>query len=159
MDNITPIGGAAARAEEDPRIAQLRELRARRAQLEEARRLKQDQHELERQLEAEAQAIRDEERLAELVEEHGAVGVELEPVHTDFGMVIVRRCGALRYRRFQDEEKNDVASMTAFVLPCVLHPSRDTVEKWLDRQPAILIRIGQAIGRMAGIRADLTAKK
>lgn len=159
MDNITSIGGAAARQEEDPRVAQLRELRSRRKALEEAREAKQEQYELDRELEAEARAIKDEEKLAALVEEHGAIGVELEPVHTDFGMVIVRRCGALRYRRFQDEDKNDVSSMTAFVLPCVLHPSRDEVEKWLDRQPAILIRIGQAIGRMAGMRADLTAKK
>lgn len=146
---------------EDPRVLELRELRAKRAEL---RRQREEQAEaeagsLEAQLEAEQRALREEEALQKAIDAHGAVGKEIEPVATDLGMVIIRRCTALRWKKFQDKDDFSHDAFLALVSPCVLYPSSAELDQMLDKQPAILARLSNTVARLAGVRMADIAKK
>lgn len=144
---------------EDPRTLKLRELRAKRAAMVRAREEAQEQRESERALEDEQRAIADEEALAKAIEEHGEVGRVIEALHTDLGLIIIKRCSAIRWRKFQDADNFTNEAFTSLVTPCVIYPTAARFDEMLEEQPAILARASNAVAKLAGIRAAEIAKK
>lgn len=106
------------------------------------------------ELDAARRELADEQAINAAIDEHGILGRDIVAVPTDFGTVIVKRPGALRWRRFQDSDNYKTEALEAFFLPCVVHPTQTELKAMLDKQPAILVRIGNAVTKLAGIRRD-----
>lgn len=138
---------------------ELRQLRARRAELAAAREAKEAQLEEQRALDSERRALRDEEALGKLIDEHGPLGADIQSVETDEGLVVVKRASSLKFRRFMDKESFTTEELQALVRPCLLWPTASEFDAMLDRQPMIANRCALAIGRMAGIRNAEIVKK
>lgn len=138
---------------------QLRALRAQRAELQAARETLEADALEAAALEREQRALADEQALGRLVAEHGAIGVKLQTVETDRGLVVVQRPHALKWRRFQDRGSFTVDDVTALVRPCVVHPSLAEFDLLLDELPATLSRIASAVVELAGHRTTEVSKK
>lgn len=144
---------------EDTTTEQLRALRAQRAELQAAREAVEAASLQAAELEKEQRALADEQALGRLVAEHGAIGIKLQTVETDRGLVVVRRPHALKYRRFQDRGSFSVDDITALVRPCVVHPPLAEFDELLDELPASLARIANAVVELAGHRMGELSKK
>lgn len=153
----TPVSRLPSAAQDEH--AELAALRARRAELQAAREAREEAAAVKRLVEAERRAIQDEEALAAAVETYGEVGRHIEAVDTDLGVVIVKRASALRFKRFQDADTIDSKAASQLVRPCVVHPTLDVLDTMLDEQPGILLRLANAVSRLAGARANEVEKK
>jgi hypothetical protein len=130
----------------------LAELRARRKQLDDEADAGAAERLMLEQIEVEERAIRDREALAKAEADHGPVGKKIAVVQTAVGDVIVKRSNPLHFRRFQDAGKTTSDELERLVRPCVVYPDIPTFERWLEEQPAALLRCANAICELAGIR-------
>lgn len=146
---------AAEKKTESAREQQLRELRAARAAIEEQIEAKAGDAELER----ETRALEDAKALSAAIDQHGPLDRELATVDTDFGMVIVKRVSAMRFKKFMDQKEYKSDHLEVFVRPTIVHPNKALFDEWCEVQPAILIRCSDAIARLAGIRKSEVEKK
>lgn len=142
---------------ESPKVLELRALRAKRAEL--VRQREESEANIDQTLEDETRALRDEEAINKAVEEYGALGRKIEVVETDLGIVIVKRCPAMRWKKFTDADKWDNEAFRGLVTPLVVYPDSSGFDEMLDEQPATLQRVAQAVARMAGVRMQEVAKK
>lgn len=134
-------------------------LRAKRAELEQAREARDERRERDREVEAERAKIRLEEAIAKAESEIGPVGSHLAIVDTDLGPILLRRPQPLKFRRFQDKADSKSEDVEALVRPCVVYPSAAEVDVILHDLPATLIRLGNAVAELAGYRAAEVTKK
>jgi hypothetical protein len=147
---------ATTELETDPRVAELKQLRARRLALEtQAEEMGGGLTELER----EQRAVADAEALIKAVEEHGKLDVRIAKLQTDFGLVIIKRASANRYRKFQDDGEFKMENIEKLVRPCVVHPKLSEFDEWCEEQPAILTRASNVIARLGGWRKEEIEKK
>lgn len=143
--------------ENDPRVEELKALRARRLALEaeaEERNAKLDD-----ELGRERRAVSDAEALNKAIDEHGALDRVIGKVETDFGLVIVKRASATRFRKFQDDGEVKTQNIERFVRPCVVHPTLSEFDAWCEDQPFILVRCSNTIARLNGVRKEELEKK
>lgn len=143
------------KATESARERKLRELRNARAAVMEAIEEKAGDQEIER----EERALADAQKLVELVDEHGPLDRAIAAVETDFGLVVVKRVSAMRFKKFMDQKEYKSENVEVFVRPQVLWPSKAEFDEWCEEQPAILIRASDAIAKLAGIRKGEVEKK
>lgn len=117
-------------------------------------------------LEAAAQlaAVEDAERDATdaetLAAQKGRRGHDWAAVHTQRGVVVVKRPDGAIFKRFQeltgDPSMTDIEKL---VFPCVVHPDRSTFDRWYEERPAIATRCAAAIAQLAGSAASERAGK
>jgi hypothetical protein len=132
----------------------LSELRAKRAALAEERAKQEAERALVEQIEAEERALRDDEAIAAAEAEHGPVGKRIAVVHTDLGVIIVKRPNPLIFRRFQDKGTTKTEDFDQLVRPCLVYPSKTEFDRILEELPATLIRAANAVCALAGVRHD-----
>lgn len=128
-------------------------LEAKKAELkavEDAKAKEQELNELLRQ-EADSEAIR--------VAREAHTAGEIETVHTELGVVIVKRPKAPTYNRFRDESRYDTGSMKSLVLPCLVHPSKEEFDSLISELPAVLDRVADTVVSLAGRRERSLAGK
>lgn len=138
---------------------ELRQLRAKRAELAQRRAEQEAAAELENEVAAEQRALRDEQAIADAIEQHGPLDKAIATVETTLGTIIVKRASSLKFRRFQDKEAFTTEDVMQLIRPCVVHPPLAELDDWLEEQPGALARIGSAVARLAGVRQNELAKK
>lgn len=141
-----------------PAQMQLAELRARRAQVEDEIQARLTPSESD-ELAAEMRGIEDAEAVAKALAAGEKMGRTIEVLKTSIGWVIVKRCTAMKYRKFQDAGKFDSEDFEKLVRPQVIHPSLDVFDRMLIEQPMLVFVLGNALGRLAGIRKEDVEKK
>jgi hypothetical protein len=149
---------AAPNAPDTEAQRKLAALRARRAQLEDERAQLEAPTEAE-QLETEERAVADAEAINRAIQEHGRVDREIAIVRSSLGVVILKRCGALRYKKFQDADDFSVESCERLLRPNVIYPTITTLDDMLEKQPMIAMHCANALGRLAGVRKEDVQKK
>jgi hypothetical protein len=162
MTVLTAVSDADAAADapaEDPNKARLRELKAQRAELVARREAAAEEAAAAEDMRREERALRDEQALDAAIAKHGALDKRVATVETDLGLIIVTRPTALKYRRFQDKGSFETDDVIAFVRPCVVHPPLAEFDELLDELPATLIRLANAVVKLAGQRKGELEKK
>jgi hypothetical protein len=111
------------------------------------------------QLEALNRELADARAIDKAETELGPVGKRILAVHTDLGVVIVKRPAAPTYKRFQDEAKTTTESLEKLVRGSLVHPDAATFDRIVDELPATLARVANAVCALAGVRAEEVAGK
>lgn len=128
--------------------------RARRRAAEEERASRAATQQLTDEVEAEERAASDAEAIAKAETEHGPIGKKIRAVHTDLGVIIVKRSHPVAWRAFQDKAESTTLAFYELVHPCVVHPDKDEFDRILDELPATLIRAADAVAYLAGARNE-----
>ncbi len=157
MVNVNGIDALAATA--DPVAEKLKEVRAKRAAIDEARAKAEAERETAALLEREERALADAEALAKAEAEYGPEGKRIRSVETPSGLIILKRAGNAAFRRFMDLPKATTDEAERLVKPCVVYPSRGEFEKITDEYPALWIRLAGALTKLAGHRAEEVQEK
>jgi hypothetical protein len=141
-----------------PEEKELVELRARRAEVAERRARLAEQATAQLELEKERRALADDEAIARLEEEHGAIDRAIAVVQTDHGAVVLRRAKPPAYKRFNEYITRDNAKTfelsEQLVVACLLYPTREAFATMAELQPFIMIRCANAISTLAGVRVQ-----
>lgn len=136
--------------------AQLEELRAERER-------KAELAELEREARDAELAVQAELAIQQAEEKHGPLNEKIRAVHSELGqgVIIVRSPTAAAFRRFQDAGEGGLKTpaCTALVRPFVVHPDHATYDAMLDAEPALLLRVTEAVCYLAGARAEKVSGK
>lgn len=145
--NAVPVADAA----DDEIKAQLEAIQAKRDAIEEAR-AQRGKLSLKEQLALEQRRLAEDEKFAELAQEHGQdrlamVRPEQRP---DIGAVIVRRPHLAVYRRFQESGKADFKTFDGLLRPCILYPSKAEFDRLCEEMPALHNQCCDAVVRLAG---------
>lgn len=138
---------------------QLAALKIKRRELEAAREARESALSPADAIAQEQQAIADEEAIAEAEAKYGPVKKKIYVVSTPGGTVIVKQCHHVLFKKFQDTEEKDVQALERLVRPCLVYPSADRFDRMLEEQPAILIKVADAVTWLAGWRAKENQKK
>lgn len=138
--------------------SKLAALRARRAELEAERSALETPTEDE-QLVAEQRAVDDAAAINRAIQQHGRPGIKWEIIETDLGKVLITRCSAMRYKKFQDVGEYSVEKCEQLIRPNIIYPETSVLNAMLAEQPIIAVRCANALGRMAGVRRDDVEKK
>jgi hypothetical protein len=152
MDASTPTTPAA----DQDTLAQLREIRNKRAALAEARAAR-DVLTAAQKLDLEAQALRDEETIERFEAEHGPT--KIKAIRSDAGLVIVKRPHRVVFKRFQDKGSIKTDDVEQLVKSCLVHPTKDAFDQMVDDLPALLHQCADACARLAGVRTEETNAK
>jgi hypothetical protein len=137
----------------------LRIAKLERTRLAEGRTARDSQRILLEQLEEEERALRDDQAIEKAECEHGALGKRIAAVHTGLGVVIVKRPHHVLFRRFQDAGKMTSVEFEKLVFPCLVHPDRSAFESYVEQEPAMLLRVANAVATLAGARAEEVSGK
>jgi hypothetical protein len=141
----------------------LEALRQRRAEAAAAREEKKRPAVLQAELEREERALVDDEVIAKLEDERGAIGRAIGVVRTDLGAIVVRRADPAAYKKFADmmarENPKQHELSTTLVQHALLHPTLAEFDRMAQEQPHILIRCANVISELAGVRAKEEAGK
>jgi hypothetical protein len=135
----------------------LAEVRARLAELAEARQQRHEDPEIA--LAKATQDLADAEAIDTAEREIGRVGDQIATYGTPRGVVIVKRPNHLLFRRFADAPQLTVAVCEELVLTCLVHPSRDVFEQLAEDFPGILAPLASKVSELAGVRAKDTSGK
>lgn len=84
----------------------------------------------------------------------GARGKKWLDVDTDLGVVIVKPAHPAAFKAFQELEHFTLEDCEKLTLPCLFYPSRETFDRMLNDQPAILGRVTNAVAKLAGARKE-----
>lgn len=103
------------------------------------------------ELERESRALEADKAIAEAEEKYGAS--KIAAVHTDLGVIIVRRPHAAIFKRFQDSGEATYEEFDKLVRPSVVYPDKAKFDAILDELPATMGRLGNAVATLAGFRA------
>jgi hypothetical protein len=137
----------------------LAKVRAERAALAAAKAKADADRALEVELEAEELALKDDQAIAHAEAEHGPVGKKIATVHTDLGVIIVKRPNMTLFRRFQDTGSMKHADLDKLVRPCRVYPDEAAFDRILDELPATVARVASAVCELAGVRQQDTGGK
>lgn len=130
----------------------LAQIKSERAALAAAKAKRDSEALVQEQLEHETLALADERAIAAAEEKHGPLGKKLAAVHTDLGVVIVKRPNHLLFRRFQDSGEATYEEFDKLVRPCVVHPELGRFDAILEELPATMARLGNAVAILAGVK-------
>jgi len=135
----------------------IRDARARRETLEKARSDREEAEALQRRLADEERALKDAEALE--AAEAKFDKRKLATVETEMGVIIVKRPHAAIFKRFQDQGSTNTKQLEELVRPSIVHPTISEFEAIVEELPATLLRVANAVSRLAGIRAEEVAGK
>lgn len=132
--------------------AELETARKEREEFEAAQSRAKRAQQLKEELETEKRALKDAQTLAELESKHGPVGKAIYRIDTSDGMIVVKKPNHLAFKKHQDSGKNNTDAIYKLVRPCLVYPDVSAFEAILESEPATLIRCGDAVCYLAGIR-------
>lgn len=142
--------------------AELKRIRAEKAELDEQRAGKEKGHLLRVQLEQARRELSDAKAIADAEDAHGPVfivgetqeveGHKVAAVRTSHGVVIVKKPNHLLYRKFQDSGEANFKEFDKLTRPCVVHPTKEQWDHILDEEPAAMSRVASAVCLLAGAR-------
>jgi hypothetical protein len=98
------------------------------------------------------QRLQDEQKLAELEDEHGAEN--LKHVFFDAGIAVVKRPKQGHYIQYANKGKEDYHSQVAFVAPCLVWPALLTLEDWLKKEPFKITNLAGCCCVLAGVAIE-----
>ena len=139
--------------------SQLKELRAKRAALAEARQARELQRTPDEQLADERQALLDDQAIDSAEVEHGPVGKKIAVVKTAMGAIILKRAHAAMFKRFQDKGSLKHDDLDRLVRHCLVHPASAAFDQIMDELPATMLRCADAVSVLAGVRGEDVAAK
>jgi hypothetical protein len=146
-----------AAAKIDDSDAQLAEVRAKRAALAEARRIREEQRAQAEQLVDEVRGLADDEAIEAAENEHGAKKIAV--VKTDMGAIILKRAHPNIFKRFQDKGSMKHEDLERLVRPCLVYPDVAKFDAIMAELPATMLRCADTVSVLAGIRQeDVSAK-
>jgi hypothetical protein len=96
--------------------------------------------------------LADAEAYAKAQDTHGPTNVL--GVKTASGVVIVKRANHLSFKKFVDKNDFTTPALEALIAPCLVHPSADQLDHYLEIEPFKLQAISGAISRLAGNTSD-----
>lgn len=99
-----------------------------------------------------------ESEASKLKEQYG----EVTAVRTKKGVAVFRapnRGEYARYNQFLFDEKTRAKAFEFLALTCVVSPSRQTFEAWLDKAPGITQTCLDAVLKLAGVETEAETKK
>lgn len=134
--------------------AELAKAKAKRAEIVDRRAARNELLEAEQAIALELRQAADEEAIDEAEQEHGLLGVKIDRVDTECGVVIVKRPNHLIFKRFQELGRTKSEDFVKLVHPCLVHPSVSEFERYCEEQPATLLRTADAVATLAGVRGD-----
>ncbi len=98
------------------------------------------------------QQIKDEAALAEAQDTHGEDNVKA--VTSASGLVIVKRDHHLKFKQFMDRGKFTTAALEEQIARCLVYPSADALDKYIELEPFLLQSVSGAIAVLAGAKSD-----
>ena len=111
------------------------------------------------ELDTERRALKDAKTIADLEAKYGQAGKSLWRIDTGDGMVVVKKPNHLFYKKYLDAGKYDTTAIYKLVSPCLVYPDKAAFEAILESEPATLMRCGDAVCTLAGVRrSDLEGK-
>lgn len=132
--------------------AELAELRAKCEAIALQRQQRAEKEERALELLQAKQRLEDEQAIDAAEREHGVRRIAV--VETEGGAVIVKRPHANTFRKFQDKGTTDSQALETLVRPCLVHPTLARFESICAEEPAVLLRVANAVSRLAGVRAE-----
>jgi len=130
-----------------------------RARITEARTAREKARSVSEQLAEAERELRDDQAIEKAECEHGLLGSKLAAVKSGLGVVIVKRPHHVLFRRFQDAGKTDSVQLSILVNGCLVHPDLGTFERYCEEEPALLLRVANAVAALAGVRASEVSGK
>ena len=115
-----------------------------------------------RKVEAAEREAADCEKLEELIAKHGELNVGIAAIHTDQGMVVVKRPNHLHFKRYQDKANTGKIThqdVEQLVGTCLVHPSRDAFDVIVAELPATLVQVADEVASLAGVGRSRTEGK
>lgn len=98
------------------------------------------------------------EEVRKLKDAHG----EFTAIRTKGGVAAFRSPTRSEYGRYNAltlDEKTRAKAFEALVCACVVSPSRQIFESWLDKSPGITLTCLEAVLRLAGVDTEAQTKK
>ena len=141
----------------DQSATQLADLRAQRAALAEARRIREEQRAAAEQLIEEKRGLADDQALEAAEIEHGAKKIAV--VRTDMGAIILKRPHPVIFKRFQDKGSLKHEDLEKLVRPSLVYPDAARFNEIMDELPATLLRCANTVSGLAGVRMEEVAEK
>lgn len=138
-------------------MSRLEEARAELAAKKAALKALEDDAQANEELAAIERELKDVEAITKAYEKHAKS--ELGIVHTELGVVIVRRPHAAKYNRFRDEAKSTTDAFEKLVGGSIVHPSQTEFDALVEKLPAVLDRAANAVVDLAGFRETELAGK
>lgn len=145
-------------APRDPALDELAELRKQRERLE-TELAERTAPPVSTQIEIERRKLVDAEGLRAVLDAGEVVDKTIRVVQTPGGMVIVKKCSAMRYRKFQDAGDFDSEATERLCRPNVIYPELPVFDRMLEEHPMIIFTVGNAMAWLAGIRKEQIEKK
>lgn len=133
--------------------------KAERSRILAARAAREAARSVDDQLEVEERSLRDEQTIEKAECEHGRLGKKIAAVYSDQGVVIVKRPNHLIFQRFQDAGEVTTLELRKLVNPSLVHPALGVFEGYVEEEPALLLRVGNAVAALAGARAKEVSGK
>lgn len=137
---------------ESPEARALREAKATLAAARAARDVARAPARVKVELERLERQIRDEAALAAAQDEHGEENVRA--VTSESGLVIVKRDHHLKFKQFMDKGKFTTAVLEEQIARCLVHPTPDELDAYIEKEPFLLQSVSGAIAVLAGARSD-----
>ena len=137
----------------------LAQIRASRTAVANARASRSALQAIKDEIEAEEQALVDEQALDKAEQEIGPIGKKIMVVETPVGSIIVKRANHLVFKKFQDMQSLKTADLEKLVRPCIVHPEASKVDRIFEDLPATLVRVANAVSTLAGARAEEVSGK
>jgi hypothetical protein len=107
---------------------------------------------LERQAAEAELTARNAQAIAEARSRYGAEGVGIAVVPTRLGVVILKRCDLVLWKRFQDLDDPKLEDFEKLTRPCVVHPSPTEYDRILDELPGAQAEITLNLAGLMGVR-------
>lgn len=140
-------------------LERLAAAKAERSRIASARLEREKARSVSEQLAAEERGLKDDQAIEKAECEHGPLGQKIRAVKSGLGVVIVKRPHHVTYRRFQDAGKVNTQELFKLVTPSLVHPDLATFERYCEEEPALLLRVGNNIAALAGVKTEEAAGK
>lgn len=139
-------------AEETPEQKRVRELKAQLAAQRAARDAAKAPERAKNAVERLEQQIKDEAGLAKAQDAHGEANVMA--VESASGLVVVKRDNHLQFKRYMDRGKFGTKENEELIARCLVYPSADALDGYIEKEPFLIQALAGAIGKLAGASAD-----
>jgi hypothetical protein len=98
------------------------------------------------------QQLKDEAAFAKAQDVHGEDNVSA--VTSQSGLVVVKRDNHLLFKQFIDRGKFTTAALEEQIARCLVYPSADELDRYIQREPYLLQAVSGAIAVLAGAKSD-----
>jgi hypothetical protein len=137
---------------ESPEAMAVKELKAKLLAQRAAREAATAPQRAKSELERLEQQIKDEAALAVAQDKYGADRVKA--VTSESGLVIVQSDHHLKFKQFMDRGNFKVAALEEQIARCLVYPTADELDAYIEKEPFLLQSVSGAIAVLAGAKSD-----